>query len=94
MKIEFEAMIDFVIKHFPNGFRSGKNLDKTTSRVKFESLSVGIALALREKNNLQYQGNDLLNTKEFKEYAKRYASSSKVKVARRIEYARDRLLGK
>ncbi|MGD1807708.1 DUF262 domain-containing protein [Dapis sp. BLCC M126] len=94
MKHEFEAMIDFVRKHFPNGFRSGKNLDQTTTRIKFESLSVGIALALREKNNLQYQGNNLLNTKEFQEYTKSDGSSSNVKVVKRIEYVRDQLLGK
>ncbi len=94
MNNEFEAMIDFVRRHFPNGFRSGKNLDKTTTRIKFESLSVGIALALREKNNLQYQGNDLLNTKEFKDYTKADGSTSNVKVVKRIEYVRDKLLGK
>ena len=94
MENEFEAMINFVKKHFPNGFRSGKNLDKTTSRIKFESLSVGIALALRQNNNLQYQGNDLLNTQEFKEYTKRSLSNYNFKVVRRIEYVRDKLLGK
>lgn len=94
MKNEFQAMISFARKHFPNGFRSGKNLDKTTTRIKFESLSVGIALALREKNNLHYQGDDLLNTKKFKDYTKSDGSTSNVKVVRRIEYVRDKLLGK
>ncbi len=94
MRHEFETMIDFVRKYFPNGFRSGKNLDKPTTRIKFESLSVGISLALKEKNNIQYRGNDLLNTDKFKEYTKGDGSSSNVKVVRRIEYVRDKLLGK
>ncbi len=94
MRREFETMIEFVEKHFPDGFRSGKKFNQTTTRIKFESLSVGIALALREKKNLQYQGNDLPNTKEFKQYTKRSVSNSNFQVVRRIEYVRAQLLGK
>ncbi|NES04834.1 MAG: DUF262 domain-containing protein [Okeania sp. SIO2F4] len=96
MQYEFEKMIEFVAENFPNGFRSGKKLNQTTTRVKFESLSVGVALALREKNNLQYQGDDLLNSprSNFQNYTKGDASSSNKKVIRRIEYVRDRLLDK
>lgn len=96
MQHEFETMIEFVEKSFPNGFRSGKKLNKTTTRIKFESLSVGVALALREKNNLHFQGDDLLDASKsnFQNYTKGDASSSNKKVIRRIEYVRDQLLGK
>ncbi|MDJ0518167.1 MAG: DUF262 domain-containing protein [Trichodesmium sp. MO_231.B1] len=96
MQYEFEKMIEFVGENFPNSFRSGKKLNQTTTRVKFESLSVGVALALREKNNLHYQGDDLLNSSKsnFQNYTKGDASSSKKKVIQPIEYVRDKLLGK
>ena len=96
MQHEFETMIEFVEKSFPNGFRSGKKLNRTTTRIKFESLSVGVALALREKNNLHFQGDDLLDASKsnFQNYTKGDASSSNKKVIRRIEYVRDQLLGK
>ena len=96
MQDEFETMIEFVEKYFPNGFRSGKKFNRTTTRIKFESLSVGIALALREKNNLSYQEDDLLNPAKsnFQNYTKSDGSSSKNKVILRIEYVRDQLLGK
>ncbi|NEO53060.1 MAG: DUF262 domain-containing protein [Okeania sp. SIO3B5] len=96
MQHEFETMIEFVEENFPNGFCSGKKLNQTTTRIKFESLSVGVALALREKNNFHYQGDDLLNSPKsnFQNYTKGDASSSNKKVIRRIEYVRDRLLDK
>lgn len=96
MRYEFETMIDFVEKYFPNGFRSGKKSNQTTTRIKFESLSVGVALALREKSNLQDRADNLLNPSKsnFQNYTKGNASSSNVKVVRRIEYVRDQLLVK
>ncbi len=96
MQHEFETMIEFVEEYFPDGFRSGKKLNQTTTRIKFESLSVGVALALREKNNLHYQGDDLLNSPKsiFQNYTKGDASSSNKKVIRRIEYVRNQLLDK
>jgi hypothetical protein len=93
MRAEFESMLNFVEKYFPQGFRQGKNGVRTTTRIKFESLAVGVALALRETSNLEPKSTDLLNSQEFKDYTKSNASSSKNKVALRIEYVRDRLLG-
>ncbi|ACB53709.1 unknown [Crocosphaera subtropica ATCC 51142] len=96
-KSEFYRMINFVQNYFPNGFyQQTKTTKKPVTRIKFESLSVGIALALRQKPNLkpQPQPLKLLDSKEFKEYTKGDGSSSKIKVIRRIEYVRDQLLGK
>ncbi len=95
-KNEFYRMINFVQNYFPNGFcQQTKTTTKPITRIKFESLSVGIALALRQQPNLepQTQSLKLLDSKEFKEYTKGDGSSSKIKVVRRIKYVRDQLLG-
>lgn len=95
-KNEFYRMINFVKNYFPDGFyQQTKTTKKPVTRIKFESLSVGIALALRQQPNLepQPQSLKLLDSKEFKEYTKGDGSSSKIKVIRRIEYVRDQLLG-
>ncbi|BAY96451.1 hypothetical protein NIES37_03840 [Tolypothrix tenuis PCC 7101] len=94
MKNEFYAMIDFVEMYFPRGFRQGKNKDRTTTRIKFESLAVGITLALREQNNLKPASVDFLDSNKFRDFTSSDASSSKNKVIRRLEYVRDQILGK
>jgi hypothetical protein len=91
MKNEFYAMLNFVEMYFPTGFRQGKNRDRTTTRIKFESLAVGIALALRQEENLQPASVDFLYSDKFREYTKSDASSSGNKVSRRIEYVRDQI---
>jgi len=92
MQTEFESMLNFVEQYFPKGFRQGKDDARTTTRIKFESLSVGVALALRERSNLEPKSTNLLKSKEFKDYTKSTASSSRNKVVKRIEYVRDQLL--
>ncbi|MEI2578218.1 DUF262 domain-containing protein [Scytonema sp. PRP1] len=94
MRMEFQVMINFVEKYFPNGFRQGKKLDRTTTRIKFESLAAGTALALREKKDLKPQSTEWINSEEFRKYTSSDASSSRNKVIRRIEYVREQLLGK
>lgn len=93
MKNEFYSMLDFVERYFPAGFRQGKNKDRTTTRIKFESLAVGIALGLRQQDNLQPASVDFIDSQEFREYTSSNASSSRNKVIRRIEYVRDQILG-
>ncbi|AFZ46885.1 protein of unknown function DUF262 [Cyanobacterium stanieri PCC 7202] len=96
MEKEFNQMLNFVEKYFPTGFyQENKTGKKPVTRIKFESLSVGIALALREKPDLQLESKalSLSDSKEFKDYTKRDASSSKVKVSRRINYVKSMLLG-
>ncbi|NJK52342.1 MAG: DUF262 domain-containing protein [Leptolyngbyaceae cyanobacterium SU_3_3] len=93
MKAEFEAMLDFVEKYFPNGFRKRKK-HTTTPRIRFEAISVGTALALRERSDLVPASMSWLDSPEFKEYTTSDASNSRPKVIRRIEYVRDKLLGK
>lgn len=93
MRAEFQSMLDFVGTHFPNGFRKAKG-HNTTHRIRFEAISVGVALALRANSELQPKSMKWLDSKEFKEYTTSDASNSRPKVIRRIEYVRDQLLGK
>jgi len=93
MRDEFHSMLYFVDKYFPNGFSKAKGHVKTP-RIRFEAISVGVALALREKSNLEPNSIEWLDSPEFKEYTTSDASNSRPKVIKRIEYVRDQLLGK
>lgn len=96
MRKEFDGMLKFVKQNFPDAFhiyRKTKERYEPTTRIKFESISVGIALALRENQTLIPKSSDFLNSKEFKDYTQSNASSSQNKVIQRIEYVRDQLLG-
>ncbi len=92
METEFESMLSFVENYFPHGFR--KDIKHAIiPRIRFEALSVGTALALREKNDLEPSSMAWLDSPEFKEYTTSDSSNSRSKVIRRIEYVRDQLLG-
>jgi Protein of unknown function DUF262 len=95
MAEEFENMLDFVDVHFPYGFRKSSN-HTSTPRVRFEAISVGVNLALKEKQKLipTKPVTEWLNSKEFAEYTTSDAANNKSKVLRRIEYVRDQLLGR
>jgi len=88
---KFHAMLDFVEKYFPNGFSKAQGHIRTP-RIRFEAISVGVALALQQKSDLEPISIDWLESKEFKEYTTSDSSNSKPKVIRRIEYVRDQLL--
>jgi len=90
-KSEFERMLAFVAKYFPYGFRKTKNA-KSTPRVRFEAIAVGVALALRIDPNLEPKSMEWLESEEFKIHTTTHASNSQARVAGRIEYVRDMLL--
>ncbi|MEM7717143.1 MAG: DUF262 domain-containing protein [Cyanobacteria bacterium P01_A01_bin.68] len=92
MRDEFLLMLDFIEKYFPKGFRQGRNFIKTTTRIKYESLSVGVALALRKKVDVIPSSTDWINSDEFKKMTSADGNSSRVKVIKRIEYVRDKIL--
>ena len=88
---DFNNMVSFVKDNFPFGFaKSGKA--KATPRVRFEAISVGVALALREKPDLKVENIDWLESDEFKEYTTSDASNNEGKLKLRVEYVRDQLL--
>lgn len=92
MELEFKQMLSFAESYFPIGFRKTRN-SKTVPRVRFEALSVGIILALRQNETLVPKDiNTWINSKEFKELTTSDGSNSRVRVKERIEYVRDKLL--
>lgn len=90
-KIEFDNMLAFVERYFENGFRKTKT-SKSTPRVRFEAIAVGVGLALREKPDLVPQSMSWLDSDEFKTHTTTHASNSPVRVSGRVEYVRDMLL--
>lgn len=91
LRTEFENMLEFVDKFFPFGFRKTKTA-KSTPRVRFEAISVGVALALREEPDLNPHNMDWIDSIDFKQHTTTHASNSPIRVAGRIEYVRDVLL--
>ena len=93
MRAEFQRMLEFVSEYFtPNGFRKGAGHTRTP-RIRFEAISVGVALALRENPALVPASLDWLESAEFKKHTTSDASNSRPKVKARIEYVRGMLLG-
>lgn len=91
MKEEFCRMLDFVSRASPNGFAKAP-ASKQIPRVRFESISVGSALALRSDPSLFDRAPDispLLNSKEYKEATTSDAANVKSKLLRRIKMVRD-----
>lgn len=92
---DFENVLDFVDKYFPYGFRKTLN-HKSTPRVRFEAIAVGVNLALKEKPNLKPATPivDWLESEDFSEQVTTDAANNRNKVIGRIEFVRDKLLGK
>ena len=90
---EFKRMLDFVDKNFPYGFAKSKNA-KSTPRVRFEAIAVGVALALRENEKLIVNNVDWIGSDEFRIHTTTNASNSLNRVTGRIEYVRNMLLEK
>ncbi|OJT56065.1 DUF262 domain-containing protein [Bacillus altitudinis] len=88
---EFLIMLNFVDRYFEFGFAKSKN-SKSTPRVRFEALSVGIALALRENPNITAEPQEWINSDEFLENVTTHASNNQGRLAKRIEFVRDTLL--
>ena len=90
---EFKGMLGFVDKNFPYGFAKSKNA-KSTPRVRFEAIAVGVALALRKNEKLIVDNVDWIDSDEFRVHTTSHASNSPNRVTGRIEYVRDMLLEK
>lgn len=88
---EFTQMLSFVDKYFENGFRKSSK-SKSTPRVRFEAISVGVALALRENSDLVPESMEWLNSEEFKMHTTTHASNSPKRVNGRIGFVKKMLL--
>jgi hypothetical protein len=93
MKKEWEAMLSFVERTFPAGFAKAKGHVRTP-RIRYEALAVGSALALRRDPNLSVTSIEWLDSEKFTGLTTSDSSNSRPKIIKRIEYVRDRLLGK
>lgn len=92
MLSDYERMLNFVERNFRDGFMRPNH--RTTPRIRYEAIAVGVALALRENPSLiPPPVDEWVNSEEFQDLTTSDASNSKPKVKKRIEYARDHLLG-
>jgi hypothetical protein len=94
MKTEFENMLNFVKLNFPSGFKKGTN-DKSTPRVRFEAISVGVGLALRENHKLidkKITVEDWISGEVFRNKTTTDGANNRKKVVERIEYVKNKLL--
>ncbi len=91
MAREFARMLRFVEQHFPHGFAKGPQM-RSAPRVRFEAISVGVNLALREHPDLIPGPMAWLDSPDFKTHTTTHASNSLPRLKGRIEYVRDRLL--
>ena len=94
MKSEWTRMLSFVRDYLPDGFRK-RGPGRKVPRVRFEAIAVGIGLALRERTDLAVGDIEAwLESPEFKEWTTSDASNNRANVKGRIEFVRDKLLGK
>jgi hypothetical protein len=93
-KVEFEKMCNFVKQYFELGFARSK---QSVPNVRFEAISVGVALALRENPSLattKESVNGWLDSEKFKELTTSDSSNNPGRLEARVEYVRDCLLGR
>jgi hypothetical protein len=88
---EFNRMVSFVEEYFPYGCAKTPTA-KTTPRVRFEAIAVGVNLALRESPDLVPGSFEWLSSPEFERHTTTHASNSQDRLAGRVEYVRDMLL--
>ncbi|TWT96339.1 DUF262 domain-containing protein [Neorhodopirellula pilleata] len=95
-KDRFRQTMKFVEKAFPYGFR--KTASATETRyTRFEALAVGSYLAITTEPKIKSNPPDVsswINGEAFKEYSKSGGSNAKKRLTERLEYVRDRLLGR
>ena len=89
----FMGMLSFVRQNFPFHFRKNAN-NSSVPRIRFEAISVGVALALAESPNLDSANMDWLESEMFRYLTRSDASNSRPRVINRINFVRDNLLGR
>jgi len=91
MESNFIKMLEFVDKNFENGFAKTPTA-KSTPRVRFEAISVGVNLALLEKPSLDSIKIDWLDSPEFKEHTTSDSANNTNKLNGRIDYVKNKIL--
>lgn len=95
MKMKFEGeflrMLNFVDGNFELGFAKSKNAT-TTPRVRFDAISVGVTLALRENPSIKQIKTEWLESDEFKKHTRSDAANNKRNLLGRINYVKSQVL--
>lgn len=93
MEAEWTRMLAFIKTYFPDGFKkTGRG--RKVPRVRFEAIAVGTGLALREHPDLKPADLSWLDSDEFKDWTTSDASNNRANLIGRVEFVRDKLLGK
>ena len=87
----FLRMLEFVKKWFPHGFAKSAKA-KTTPRVRFEAIAVGVNLALQQNPTLTPDSLSWLASDNFKKHTTTHGSNSSPRLRGRIEFVRESLL--
>ena len=87
---EFVRMLVFVDDHMPLAFTKGKTSTKTP-RVRFDALSVGVNLALRERPNLKPKSLAWLKCDEFTRLTTHGGQNAPSAIKARIEFVYHKL---
>lgn len=94
MRHDWQRMLQFVEGNFQHGFRKSLT-NQRVPRVRFEAISVGTALALRERPQLPVNPAQVAEWAYGEEFTKLVTSdgaNSRPRITARIEYVRDHLL--
>ncbi|MEL6489794.1 MAG: DUF262 domain-containing protein [Cyanobacteria bacterium J06621_3] len=92
----FDSTMKFVTQNFPWGFRKSPR-GRTSPRARFESIAIGSYLAINECPSIVNQSIDVADWIEgqaFKEVTGADGANAIKRLRTRIEFVRDRLLGK
>lgn len=90
---QFNNMLEFVNKYFPNGFKKERD-DILVPRVRFEAIAVGVNLALKKTHSLVPLNMNWLNEPRFKQETTSDGSINSNRPSSRILYVRDMLLNR
>ena len=93
LRQEFSQVMTFIRTNYPDGFYRSSN-SKVLPRVRFEAIAVGTCLALRENPKLQFVDDGWLASPEFQKMVRTDASNSGPRLTQRVEFVRDKLLGR
>ncbi|TMP46844.1 MULTISPECIES: DUF262 domain-containing protein [unclassified Pseudoalteromonas] len=88
---DYKNMLEYVAENLPAGFAKAVN-SKSTPRVRFEAIAIGVNLALKENPELPPMKEDVTQTLEFKKHVTTHASNSGPRLRGRVEFVRDYLL--
>lgn len=93
LRDEFHHVMSFIHANYPEAFyRSAKSA--VLPRVRFEAIAVGTCLALRKNPQLGFNDSSWLSSADFQKMVRTDASNSGPRLTQRVEFVRDRLLGR